>query len=491
MLLTGGTLVQAQNVLRNRTLRVLVGVAALGAGALVAVGGNADAAGGTNLLPNPGFEGTLTGALTGWAGTSAAGVELVNGGAAGGTYSAKVSFTGTTTGAYAIYTTAKPAKSLPKGEVFKANGKLRVPLLTGKPICLQLLEQNATSTVQTVSKCVTASSTGWVAFPEASLTVQQNGTGLKMQVRQASGAAGHVFQVDDLSLVDPDLTKPTTPTALKAVPTATNKVTLSWTASKDVAGGAVGYRIYRNHRTSPVATVRGATSWVDTTVSDGQWYSYQIAAFDFAGNVSSNTTDVKAITPWAGPAAYQSYWNMDETTGTTMADSTGSSPGKLTSVSLGHAGWRGKAYLFNGTSSQVVVSNDAPLNPGARRFKMYTRIKTTTLPAVPDYDLIRKGQAPNAEYKMEIQPNGQASCTFDGTLGHATVQNGPKLNNGAWHTIECAKDATTVTLTIDGVSWTKTVTIGDISNTSDVVIGAYPGFDFYQGYLDATSIRIG
>ncbi len=480
---------QAKNVLRHRMLRVVVGVVALGAGALVAVGGDAGAVGGTNLLSNPGFEGTGSGALTGWAGTTASAISLVSGGAASGSFSAKVSYNAATTGAFAIYSATKPAKAIPKGEVFMANAKLRVPTVTGKPICLQLLEQNATSTVQTVSKCVTPTGTGWLSFPQASITVSASGNSLKAQVRQASGAPGHSFQVDDVSVVDPDLVKPSVPTNVKAVANSATKVTLSWTASTDTLGGVVGYKIYRNHRTSLLANVKGVTSFVDTTVTEGNKYSYQVLAYDFAGNTSALSLDAKAVTPWVTTPVGRGYWPMDELSGTTMNDTEGVSPGTLQNVRVGVPGWSNTAYRFDGTSSQVIVANDSPLNPGAHRMKMGMRVKTTTVPATPDYDLFRKGQAPGQEYKMEIQPNGQLSCTFDGSVGHATIQNGPRLDDGVWHTVECTKEDTTVTLTIDGISWTKTVTIGSISNSNDLVIGAYPAYDFYKGDMDNAYFR--
>ena len=52
-------------------------------------------------------------------------------------------------------------------------------------------------------------------------------------------------------------------------------------------------------------------------------------------------------------ASTTSTWHMDETSGSTMADSTGSHPGTLTKVGLGVAGdpaYPGTGYHFNGES---------------------------------------------------------------------------------------------------------------------------------------------
>jgi len=69
---------------------------------------------------------------------------------------------------------------------------------------------------------------------------------------------------------------------------------------------------------------------------------------------------------------------------------------------------------------------------------------------------------------------------------------GSGLNNGAWHHIECIKTASQVQLVIDGaVVKTSTGTVGSISNTFAVEIGAYPGSDWYKGKLDEISIAFG
>src|SRR5207342_1866902 len=67
----------------------------------------------------------------------------------------------------------------------------------------------------------------------------------------------------------------------------------------------------------------------------------------------------------ASPAA---LWHMNETSGSTMTDSSGHGfNGQLDHIQKGVAGIDGsKGYGFNGTSSRVIVPNDAGLNPGSR-----------------------------------------------------------------------------------------------------------------------------
>ena len=485
---------QLKDVVRSRFVRAAVAVVGLGAGALgatVVVGGQADAVGGTNLLANPGFEGAGAGDLTGWTAAKSTAVTLTSPGATG-SYAANVAYSGTTTGAFYVYATTKPVKAVPAGEVFVADVKVRVAKVVKKPVCLQLLEQSATATVQTVSKCVTPADTAWHAVGPTTITMQGAGNSVKLQVRQASGAVGYAFQVDDLTFVDPDTVAPSVPTGVTATVNSATSVTVKWKASTDTLGGVVGYKIYRNNRTSVLATVVGATSYTDKTAVEGNTYSYKVVAYDVAGNTSALSAFASAATPWVSAPVAQSVWHMADAPGsTTMADSTGTNPGTL----VGTVTATGSLFQFVAptlaSGGHVLVPTSATLDPLANRLQFSVQVNTGTLPAVPDYDLFRKGTVSGQEYKMEIQPNGQATCSFTGDAGHATVQNGPALGDGAWHTITCSKDATTVTLTIDGQSWTKTVTIGSIASTKDLVIGAYPLADYFNGQAREAALRIG
>jgi hypothetical protein len=44
---------------------------------------------------------------------------------------------------------------------------------------------------------------------------------------------------------------------------------------------------------------------------------------------------------------------------------------------------------------------------------------------------------------------------------------------------------------VDGQTFSKAATIGSISNTTNVAIGARPGSDWYHGQLDEASVQIG
>jgi len=195
----------------------------------------------------------------------------------------------------------------------------------------------------------------------------------------------------------------------------------------------------------------------------------------------------------AAASTVVALWHMNETSGTTMVDSSGHhNNGGLHNVTLGVSGFSGKAYSFNGTSSYVSVPSSASLNPGSANITISFYLTTTSLPKSGDYDLVRKGAYPAQNYKVELLPTGQIMCTFQGSSSRHNATGGSGLNNGAWHHIQCIKTASQIKTVIDGtVRATTNAPVGSISNTSTAYLGAHPGSDWYKGKLDEVSITIG
>ena len=189
-----------------------------------------------------------------------------------------------------------------------------------------------------------------------------------------------------------------------------------------------------------------------------------------------------------------SLWHMDERSGSVMRDAIGHNDGSLHSVKLGQSGSSGTAYGFNGSSSYVSVPSASDLNPGSEDITVTIHLNTKSAPSKPDWDLIRKGKSSTSggEFKMEYQPTGKASCGFKGSSGnHKSLSSGPSLKDGKWHTVQCVKTSSAIRLVVDGQTFSKSVSIGSISNSAPVVIGAHPGSEFFKGSLDEASIEIG
>jgi len=213
-----------------------------------------------------------------------------------------------------------------------------------------------------------------------------------------------------------------------------------------------------------------------------------------ANGVPPNGTATSAPTAVVQAASgLAALWHMDETSGTTMQDSVGNHTGTLHSVTLGQPGYLGTAFGFNGSSSYVSVPSASDLNPGTSTLTVTIHLKTTSAPATPDWDLIRKGKftSVGGEFKMEYQPSGQASCGFNGSSSYSELTAGPPINDGKWHTVQCVKTSSAIKVVVDGQAFSQSATIGSIANTDPVVIGAHPGSEFFNGSLDEASIQIG
>lgn len=205
---------------------------------------------------------------------------------------------------------------------------------------------------------------------------------------------------------------------------------------------------------------------------------------------------VVTLPAWPASATTIALWHMDETSGGVMNDASGSeNDGVLEDVVFASPGsdGTGGAYAFNGTSSRVLIDDAPSLNPGSANFTMTAHVRFTVVPtgSAGDYDLIRK-KGQGRMYRMEIWNTGQAFCTFKGSTAAKSVRKGPNLADGRWHTITCAKTSNVITLTVDGVSWSKTITIGSIANTTDLVLGGKIDAtdDWYLGEMDEVSITI-
>ncbi|HEU5243649.1 MAG TPA: LamG-like jellyroll fold domain-containing protein, partial [Gaiellaceae bacterium] len=225
--------------------------------------------------------------------------------------------------------------------------------------------------------------------------------------------------------------------------------------------------------------ISGATTTTYTlTATDvGSTIEATVTASNMAGSATASSAPTAVVvSSSAPPPGLVALWHMDETSGTTMFDSVGTHNGTLHSTQIGLPGFTGTAFGFDGSSSYVDVPSTDDLNPGAANITFTIHLKTSGTPPPPpaDWDVFRKGlyTTGGAEYKMEFQQTGQASCGFQGTGGYAELVAGPAINDGQWHTVSCVKTSTAIEVVVDGQVFSKAANIGSISNTTDVAIGA-------------------
>lgn len=93
----------------------------------------------------------------------------------------------------------------------------------------------------------------------------------------------------------PDTAPPSAPANLAATSADPNHVSLSWSPSTDNVGVA-GYDIYRNGSATPLASGVTTTSYTDAGVAPGSTYTYTVAAYDAAGNLSAQSAPATVTT---------------------------------------------------------------------------------------------------------------------------------------------------------------------------------------------------
>ncbi|MGO9932943.1 MAG: fibronectin type III domain-containing protein [Steroidobacteraceae bacterium] len=145
------------------------------------------------------------------------------------------------------------------------------------------------------------------AIGSYSASAKQNGSWvLQMATFKAAGST-------------PDTTPPSVPTGLSATAVSSTQINLSWTASTDNVG-VTGYDVFRNGTQVGTTTT---TSYQDTGLTASTTYSYTVAAYDAAGNVSAQSTAATATTT--------------TTVAFVQADDTGTINGNTTSISSGES----------------------------------------------------------------------------------------------------------------------------------------------------------
>jgi len=111
----------------------------------------------------------------------------------------------------------------------------------------------------------------------------------------AFDVAGNISALSETaSATTPDTAAPSVPAGVSGSAISPTSVHLSWSASSDNVAVA-GYRVFRDG--ALVATVTGGTSFTDTGAKPATTYSYSVAAFDAAGNVSAGSQEAGVTTP--------------------------------------------------------------------------------------------------------------------------------------------------------------------------------------------------
>lgn len=138
-----------------------------------------------------------------------------------------------------------------------------------------------------------------VAPYSVTLDTTQVANGIYSLVAVARDAAGNTttsatiaVTVSNLAQSPADTSAPSVPAGLTATPTASFQINLAWTSSSDNVGVS-GYKIYRDG--AQVATASQSSVSISGLQAQTS-YSFQVAAYDAAGNTSSKSAAASATT---------------------------------------------------------------------------------------------------------------------------------------------------------------------------------------------------
>ena len=252
-----------------------------------------------NLLPNGGFEGSLTG----WEGYHAT-LQLVDAAPVAGTAARVTPDPGATS--YSIYPAAVPVASTTAGVEYRADALVRGET-GGRAVCVRIREFSPFGSLVGSARACLAPSATWQPFPTLAYTTRQNGGRLDVYVFEWASEPEDHFDVDDIALrlaaPGPEIPEPEI--TARAVDNA--HIALSWPS----VPGAVAYRVLRDGlevARTPVTGFTDALLWPQTA------YNYRIEPLSVDGSAmpALAVTATTAPLPESGfpsPFPSTSIWN--------------------------------------------------------------------------------------------------------------------------------------------------------------------------------------
>ena len=169
-------------------------------------------------------------------------------------------------------------------------------------------------------------------------------------------------------------------------------------------------------------------------------------------SISSTTDAYPCVVTTDGAAP---YWRLDETSGTTAADASGSGKTGIyqSGVTRGVSGAiadGNAAAGFTGSSSSIVTSSSVTVGPQA--FSIEAWFKTTTTGGGKIVGLGSSQTGTSSQYDRHIYMKTNGQLIFGVWEGFAAVVTSPSsYNNNAWHHVVATIDSTNgMALYVDG-----------------------------------------
>ncbi|HEY6644125.1 fibronectin type III domain-containing protein [Povalibacter sp.] len=264
------------------------------------------------------------------------------------------------------------------------------------------------------------------AYDALGRLVQVEGSANGSAVTYTYDAAGNRIQTTSKSESIP----PAVPIGLTATAVSPTQINLSWSAATDNGGaGVVGYRVYRNG--SQIGTT-SSTSYADASLVNATTYTYQVAAYDAAGNQSAQSASASATTPDGTPPSVPANLTGSAASGTQINLSWSAS-----TDNVGVAGYRlyrggahiassaGTAYsdttvVSGGSYSYTVAAYDAAGNLSGQSAAR----NVTTPDDVPPSNPAGLSATTASPSRINLSWSGSSDTGGSGLAGYRVYRNG-------------------------------------------------------------------
>jgi len=147
----------------------------------------------------------------------------------------------------------------------------------------------------------------------------------------------------------------------------------------------------------------------------------------------------------------------------------------------------------------IEVSDERSLRPRAHPFWFGAAVRVTDrqTPRRKDPNIVQKGylNGEGGQWKLELV-GARPRCVIAGRRGEVKVLSPQRIDNGAWHNLQCRREGRSVTLRIDGTAVNSgSGRIGRVTTSAPIRIGGKgigtkSGNDQYHGSLDNVYLRI-
>ncbi len=283
---------------------------------------------------------------------------------------------------------------------------------------------------------------------------------------------------------------PKSPSAPTAISTSAGVDSVTFPAVSDTDTGTLTYRVYRDGGTTPIGTVT-AESWPwarpvvhyrDAGLTAGSTHTYRVTASDGTHTTAKSAASAPVTVASTSPSStYRRtvldsipafYWRLDETSGTTAADSSPNGrngiyePGTTLGAVGAITGSTDTAVSLDG-SKGLVTSAQSAANPQVFTIECWFKTTTNTGGKLVGFGSSQTGMSANYDRHVYMMNDGQV--VFGVYAGKIVAIESPRsYNDGQWHHVVAVLGPSTgMVLYMDGQN------VGTNSTTS---AQAYTGY---------------